>query len=332
MGIHFRTLLQIEVTHGYYGGLCPDLAFVVPSDEPALAAGRLLVREREGRLLVLFETDEAGNALSEIAGTTLFVGLRQLNPAFANFTQPPLPDGSLPLYANDASPTVFSAPVAAHWIAAQQRIEPVQGARPLSLRWQRNGLTLAEQTLVAGENEAMFATRDWPAGRYTLSETAGGPEQRSTWLLSRSLADQALWCVVAVTIAPTYYATPPTLRVALLARSDVLQYYVVARNFGTNEFNQLQLTDAGAAEQARPAIAFAKVLPAEFAADDLLPASLGDASARIVLFQSLAPVARRAGGYRKLQLKRNNEVLVQHLPQAGSDRAQARFVVHLAKS
>ena len=41
---------------------------------------------------------------------------------------------------------------------------------------------------------------------------------------------------------------------------------------------------------------------------------------------------RRAGGYRKLQLRRNNEVLVQHLPQAGSDRAQARFIVHLAKS
>ena len=58
---------------------------------------------------------------------------------------------------------------------------------------------------------------------------------------------------------------------------------------------------------------------------------MGNADARIVLFQSSAPVARRAGGYRKLQLRRNAEVLVQHLPQAGSDRAQARFIVHLAK-
>jgi hypothetical protein len=332
MGIHFRSLLQIEVTHGYYGGLCPDLAFVIPGDEPALAAGRLLVREREGRLLVLFEADEAGQPLGDIAGTTLLFGMRQNNPAFANFTQPPVPAGTLPLYANDPSPTAFAVPMSVRWIAASQRIEPAQAARPLTLRWQRNGQTLAERTLVAGDTEATFATRDWPGGRYTLSEAPGGPAQTSPWLLSRSLADQALWGVVAVTIAPTFYATPPTLRVELQARSDVLQYYVVARNFGANEFNQLQLTDAGAAEQTRPPIAFAKVLPASFTADDLPPASLGDASARVVLFQSLAPVARRAGGYRKLQLKRNNEVLVQHLPQAGSDRAQARFVVHLAKS
>ena len=59
---------------------------------------------------------------------------------------------------------------------------------------------------------------------------------------------------------------------------------------------------------------------------------LGGAGTRVVLFQSRGEADRRAGGYRKLQLRRNNEVLVQHLPQAGSDRAQARFIVHLAKS
>jgi hypothetical protein len=332
MGIHFRTLLQIEIAHAYYGGLCPDLSFVLPAGDASLAAGCLLVREREGRLLVLFESGDDGLPLRPIVGTTLIFGLRQNNPAFANFTQSPVPAGTLPLYANDSAPALFGAPVASRFMAVQQRIEPIQALRPLMLRWQRQGRTIAERTLVQGETEALFATHDWPSGRYVLSEAPGGAAQASAWLHSTSLADEGLWGVVAVTIDAAFYAAAPTLRIDLQARSEVLKYYIVARNFGSNEFNQLQLNDAGAAEQSRPPIAFTKVQPAHFAADDLPPTMLSEAGARIVLFQSLAPVARRAGGYRKLQLQRNNEILVQHLPQAGSDRAQARFVVHLARS
>ena len=56
-----------------------------------------------------------------------------------------------------------------------------------------------------------------------------------------------------------------------------------------------------------------------------------DAPPRPLFSQPRGPIDRRAGGYRKLQLSRNGEVLVQHLPQAGSDRGQARFIVHLSK-
>ena len=39
MSIHFRTLCEVEVEHGYYRGLCADIDFVVPGAEQALAAG-----------------------------------------------------------------------------------------------------------------------------------------------------------------------------------------------------------------------------------------------------------------------------------------------------
>ena len=331
MSLHFRTLFEVEVEHAYYRGLCGDIDFVVPGSEPALAAGKLLTRVRDGRLRVLFEADDAGDPLRDIHGTTLLIGLRVVNPYFANFTEAPVASAGLVLYGNRADPRLLDPALAADFIAPHQPIAPTQTGRPLSLRWQYQGASLVEQTLLAGEDEARFVTRDWPVGRYLLAETAAGPAQTSHWLHSPALAGEALWGVLALTVDRSFYANSPTFRLVLQARSEKLKYYVVARNFGAAEFGQLQLADAGAGEQGRTALDFEKVTPAHFAADDLPPSALGDVDARIVLFQSLLPVARRAGGYRKLQLKRNAEILVQHLPQAGSDRAQARFIVHLAK-
>jgi len=331
MSIHFRTLCELEVVHGYYQGLCQDIAFVVPEAAAALAVGKLLVRVRDGRLHVLFEADGDGNPRRDIHGATLLVGLRVGNPGFANFTAPPVAADQLALYGNTASPTALDAALPAAFIAPHQRIVPQSAVRPLTLDWQQGGVSLVGLTLAGGDNEAVFETRDWPGGRFLLRELAGGPAVESHWLHAPALAGDGLWGVAALTVDRNFYASPPVFRVALQARAESLQYYVVARNYGAAEFGQLQLTDAGAVEQGRPPLAFDKVAPADFTADDLLPAALGGADSRIVLFRSQAPVARLAGGYRKLQLRRNNEILVQHLPQAGSDRAQARFIVHLAK-
>jgi hypothetical protein len=50
-----------------------------------------------------------------------------------------------------------------------------------------------------------------------------------------------------------------------------------------------------------------------------------------LLFRSQAPVARRQRGRRKIQLNRNGEVLIEHLPQPGAERATADLIVHLSK-
>jgi hypothetical protein len=331
MSIHFRPLFEVEVAHGYYAEPSADLAFEVPAATPALAAGKLLVRVRDGRLIVLFEADEGGLPLRDIAGETLLIGLNAVNPYLANFTAAPVPAGSLPLFINRSQPRLLET-LAAHLVADRQRVNATLPGRPLSLRWRLGTRLIAEQMLLAGQSVAEFATRDWPAGCYTLSEEAGGPPSVSQWVLHPELAGRRPWGVLAVTVAGAFYADPPRFSVSLSPRREQLKYYVVARNYGSSEFGQLNVNDAGAGEQGRPPLVFDRVEADDFAADDLPPEVLGDAGARVVLFQSRGETDRRAGGYRKLQLRRNNEVLVQHLPQAGSDRAQARFIVHLAKS
>jgi len=50
MNITFSVLCSVEVTHAYYGGRCPDVAFVIPSDSGAsLRRGRLIVKPFDGR-------------------------------------------------------------------------------------------------------------------------------------------------------------------------------------------------------------------------------------------------------------------------------------------
>lgn len=326
MSIHFRTLLEIGVAHGYYAEPCTDLDFVLPD------AGRLLLRVRDGRLIVLHETDALGQPLVDRHGETLLVGLRAVNPYFANFTEAPVADGFVPLYANRTAPAVLDPVRPARWLGARPAVESSLPGRPLSLRWLRQGVELAVQTLADGETVARFETRNWPAGAYELQESDGGAPVVSHWVLQPEWAASALWGAVAITVDRNFYANPPKFSIPLRARREQVKYYVVARNFGSTEFSNLNVNDAGATEQGRPPVLFDKVNKADFADDDLPPEVLGDATARIVLFQSRTPLDRRASGYRKLQLRRNSEVIVQHLPQAGSDRAQARFIVHLAKS
>jgi hypothetical protein len=224
MSIHFRPLLQVEVEHAYYQGLCADIDFVVPGSASAMAAGKLLTRVRDGRLVVLFEAGDDGNPLRDIHGMTLLIGLRVVNPYFANFTAEPVVAAGLTLYGNRSDPRALDPALAASFIAPRQRIAPAQVGRPLTLSWQLGALPLVEQTLVAGQDEALFATRDWPTGRYLLSETAAGPAQESHWLQEPALAGEGLWGVLALAVDRNFYPNPPTFRVVRLARCENLLY------------------------------------------------------------------------------------------------------------
>jgi hypothetical protein len=338
VAIRFQTLLRLEVVHDYYlGGPCPDLEFRIDVNDPVLAAGKLLTRMQNGRLVVLCEVDESRQPLQRISGQTLWIGLHLNNYRFANFTQAPVGDGGLPLYANSGSPDSFDAALQVTQLEASQRIVPDSAIRPLTLSWhlvsKEATLMVDQRTLLAGMEDAVFATHNWPTGRYQLEATAAGTSKLSQWLRPPHWDCEPLWGAVAVTIADAFYADPPTLSIALAARTERLKYYIVADNFGQAEFDQLALNDAGASEQNRPSLSFQRIAADAFSAiDDIPPASLHRDPSRVTLFQSLAPVARRLGGYRKLQIQRASEIVVQHLPQAGTDQGQANFVVHLAKS
>jgi hypothetical protein len=112
-----------------------------------------------------------------------------------------------------------------------------------------------------------------------------------------------------------------------------LRYYVVAQRFGAAEFDSLSVQDAGFAAQARPALLFKRVLPANFNASHLAPALLDPGGgARIALFEAQSSVERRARGPARLQLHRNGDVLIGNLPQPGAERSDAQFVIHLSQT
>ena len=145
------------------------------------------------------------------------------------------------------------------------------------------------------------------------------------------LLREGLFGVVEITIDAAFYGAPPAFEITFAAREETLKYYVVARNYTVAQFNQLDVTDQGFTADARPKIDFARVAAAAFTADDVPATVLGDAAARVVLFRSQAPVARREKARRRIQLARSTEVIVQNLPQPGAAAATANLVIHLSK-
>lgn len=140
-----------------------------------------------------------------------------------------------------------------------------------------------------------------------------------------------LFCVAEIELDAAFYTAPPEFAIEFDAREETLKYYVVARNYTASEFNQLDVTDAGFTTDARPRIDFSRVAASSFAADDIPPGLLGGAEVRVALFHSQQPVARQEKARRRIQLARDNDVIIAQLPQPGAAAATASLVVHLSK-
>lgn len=276
MNIRFLTLCTLEATHTYYAGRCPDFEFWLPSPTARLLAGaRTLAKARDDRLNLLFEAKEGGGAfdpLCPIAGQTLQVGLRLVNPSFVNFTDLPFVFGDgLPLYSNTGgNPRVLQGP-------QMLRLDP------------------------ADPDEA-------------------------------ELLREGLFCLVEIRVAAGFYAAPPAFEIAFDARAETLKYYVVARDYTQAEFNQLAVTDAGFAADSRPQIRFDRIAASAFTSAELPASLLAAAGERLTLFRSQQPVARQDKARKRIQLARNNDVIIAQLPQPGAAAATADLVVHLSKT
>lgn len=207
---------------------------------------------------------------------------------------------------------------------------------PLDGRTAQFGLKLANAffpnfsvlPLLAGEGLALYRN----AGADPAELQAPAPlllnpaDERDAELLRAGL-----FGVVEITIDPGFYAKPPAFEIAFAAREETLKYYVVARNYTVAQFNQLDVSDEGFTADARPKINFDRVAASAFAEDDVPASVLGDAGAKVALFRSQAPVARREKARRRIQLARSTEVIVQNLPQPGAAAATANLIIHLSK-
>jgi hypothetical protein len=114
MMTRFKTLFSLEVRHDYYGGACEDVGFVVPQDVAWLMRGAGLVARRiNGALHVFYSAtgSGAGAPVRSADGETVRLGLRVLNPSFANVTAGFAPGAGALYYRNGAAAGALDAPV-----------------------------------------------------------------------------------------------------------------------------------------------------------------------------------------------------------------------------
>lgn len=337
MSTRFATLLQLEIQHEFYDGGCPDFAVVLPVDsQRLLQRGRLLLKQRDHRWLLLYEQDNDGEPLALLTDQTLRIGLQLLNPYFDNFTSESLAlAGEVPIYRNSATPDALAAPVRMPLCAGLYRHVISQPQRPVTLHLRRPAAELLHSaTITADDNRPSFAfdLRELPAGEYWIEEHYPGDVVSQTAVyVDAELCQQAVAAVLELRLDVAFYETAPVLTLQFAAKQQALRFYLVVRNYSDAEFAQLSVSDHGFVEDGRSEIPFQRIASGSFGAEEIPVALLARQGERVVLFRSLAAVSRQARPRRKLQLRRNGDILIEHLPQPGPDSAKAEQIVLVGK-
>ena len=336
MTIEFRPLFTLEIDHGYYRGPCRDFDFLLPADTAhRLRSARLLAKVREGKLLVLFEANETHAPLVSAVGAKLRIGLKLSNPWFSNLTDLDFPLGaSQACYRNAMSPAALDGPVGVVLVGTVFHHALTSPDRPVTVRLKTaSGATIATE-VVGAENdraEVAFDLYGQAPGAYTVEETTTAGTAAAAYYFDTELVSRGVFGVVEITIGDGFAGTPPVFAVSFRAREQTLKYYVVAKNYPEAEFNQLAVADVGFTEDARPKVEFERVATADFTPAEIPSALLDAGAGRVVLFKSQGPVIRTEAARRRIQLSKNGEVLIPHLPQPAVDRPDADLIVHVSK-
>lgn len=325
--IRFDPLLALRVTHAYHGGPCEDFAFVLPRDTAERMRGlKLIAKPAAGALSVLFAADGDGAPLVPHAGKTLRIGLKLLNPEFGNYTELGFaPARQTALYRNRTAPGQLDASEHVALVGSLVSHTLAATVRPVTVAIEdEDGRTLRSATVADDRSGVSFDLAGLAPGMLRLEE--GGAA--SSLYFDPELVQAGVLCLVELRLDGSFAVAPPSFEIAFAARSEILKYYLVARS---EELGQLGVADAGFADDGRPEVRFTRVSADGLTADDLPRALLERDGAGVVLFKSQAPVARRARGRRKIQVSRNGDVVIEHLPQPGAGKTDANLIVHVSK-
>lgn len=335
MTTHFKALFTVTVAHTYYEASCEDVAFIVPADTARmLRNGGLLAKEIGGGFYVWFETDAAGEPLKPLAGRMLRIGLKLLNPFFSNFTRVDGDFASLTqVYGNTATPDTLGAPSKVKLTSYLFTHALTASDRPVTVRLKDNtGLVLQTVTLTSDDNgtSISYDLSGLAAGAYSVEEVFPNGRTSNAYYLDAELVQAGVFGVIEVRIAESFYNLAPEFQIDFEAREEALNYYIVARNFADADFNQLVVADAGSGAGGQP-ISFNKIPASSFTSAEIQPALLTGTNGKVVLFRSDATVARAEKARKKIQLKKNGDVLIAHLPQPCAETTKADLIIPLSK-
>jgi hypothetical protein len=341
MMIQFRQLATLRVTHAYSGGVARDVGLAIPEETAAgLRRGRMVAKVSDGVLYLLYEADDTGQRLVSAAGVTLRVGLTLESPAFRNVTDPAsLPAAGIAFWRNRTTATALDAMEPRELVGHIFSHALSRADRPVTVTVEDDSArVLRSETVTAAQGLSTVSLDLTGAdpGPLTVREAyLAGPAHLQNYLLHPELARENLIGVVDLTIPESFYTSPspPAFEVAFVARSETLCYYLVVANYSDADFNRLIVNDAGFGDDGRPRIEFDKVPAGSFGPDELPTSVLGgDPSSQFVLFKSQALVTRQEPARRKIQLARNGDILIEHLPQPGAEQVDANLVIHVSKA
>lgn len=328
----FRTLFTLSVAHDYYSDGCRDFDFFVPGATAGLLRnGRLIAKVRDGKLNVLYEADNGGAALVPLAGTTLRFGMKLINPLFSNVTDFVAPT---PLYRNAAAAgsldpaveTVMTGRLFSHAIT--------KAMRPVTVTVNdSSGLILQTETITTENDRSSVSCDlfDQASGMYSVVESYQAATETITYYSDPELQRSGVFGIVEIKVGSGFYTSKPSFTISFNAKQETLKYYLVVSNYTASEFDHLTIADNGFTEEGRPRINFTRVSSAAFTSDEIAPGMIAKTGDKVVLFKSQAAVARREKARSKIQLSKNGDVLIKHLPQAGADKLNGDVVIHISK-
>ena len=300
-----------------------------------LKNGKLLAKERDGRLYVLFEADETNAALAPMAGKKLRIGLKLLNPYFSNFSKLNFDaDVTTLFYRNATTATSLDAPQELALGGPMFRHTLLNPAQPMTVTLTNAAGQTAQTDIITAappRGTVSYNLTGQAPGAYVVKETYPDTAKTTTYYVDAELRLLGIFGIIEITLDSGFYTAAAAFELAFDAKDDILKYYVIAGHYSEAEFAQLSVADAGFSEDQRPEVKFTKVASSDFTGAEISPDLLSGVDLQVALFKSQAAVPRQEKARRNIQLSKNGDVLITHLPQVGADKLDGNIIIHLSK-
>jgi hypothetical protein len=338
MTIRFEHLFTLAVSHGYYAHGCRDFEYSMPADSlRVLRNGRLLAKNLDGTLTVLFEADDDGTPVVPLSGSTLRIGLALRNPVFPNITELGFDTRSAAaLYTNRQAAGTLDGPLPVRLVGGALEHTLARGDRPVTVTLRTtDGAAVQSSTVAAADQRPAIAfdIRGKLQGAFIVEETYdAGPAVRSDCYADPELVPQNVFGIVEIGINDAFYVAPPDFTIAFEARQEQLKYYIAFDGGTDADMKQLSVADLGFGEEKRDEITFTRVEQADFTDAELAPQLVRADGAQVVLFKSDVSLRRREAGRKGIQLARNGDLLIVNLPNPAADSPNADLIIHVSKT